>query len=73
MVPIFRTEELSNLGGSLVRKDLDLCSSGVPIVGHRFCLKFLLFFTVVSFWFFPKKKNIKRLINLWKKKAKINK
>jgi len=33
MVPIFRTEELSNLGGSLVRKDLDLCSYGVPIVG----------------------------------------
>lgn len=35
MVPIFRTEELSNLGGSLVRKDLDLCSYGVPIVGSK--------------------------------------
>lgn len=32
MVPIFRTEELLNLDGSLVRKDLDLCSSSVPIV-----------------------------------------
>lgn len=35
MVPIFHTNELSNLGGSLVRKDLDLCSYGVPIVGTK--------------------------------------
>jgi hypothetical protein len=35
MVPIFRAEELSNLEGSLVRKDLDLCFHGVPIVGIK--------------------------------------
>ena len=32
MVPIFHTNELLKLGGSLVRKDLDLRSSSVPIV-----------------------------------------
>ena len=35
MVPIFHTNELLKLGGSLVRKDLDLCSYGVPIVGIK--------------------------------------
>lgn len=35
MVPIFRTEDLSNLDGSLVRKDLDLRFHGVPIVGFK--------------------------------------
>lgn len=33
MVPIFYIYELSKSDGSLVRKDLDLCSYGVPIVG----------------------------------------
>jgi len=38
MVPIFRTDEQSKLDGSLVRKDLDLCSSGVPIVRLIACI-----------------------------------
>lgn len=33
-VPIFHINELSNLDGSLVRKDLDLRFSSVPIVEY---------------------------------------
>ena len=52
MVPIFRTEELSNLGGFLVRKDLNLCSYGVPIVGNHVCFFLYLFFFSEVFFFF---------------------